>query len=199
MKHGLPNLPYAYDALEPAVDEKTMRIHHTKHHQGYINKYVAALDGTDLLELDVEAVLKQLDNVPKSKRQAVVNSGGGYFNHRLFWTILSPEKTDPSDELKKAIDRDFGSFESFKETFITAAKTQFGSGWGWLVVTPDNKLVVTSTQNQDTPFDVGTPILGIDVWEHAYYLNYQNRRPDYLESIFGIINWEQVSLNFKNA
>lgn len=199
MKHELPNLPYAYDALEPTVDEKTMRIHHTKHHQGYINKYLAALEGTDLLDLDVEDVLKNLDNVPKDKRQAVINSGGGYFNHRLFWTILSPEKTQASDALKKAIDRDFGSFDAFKESFLTAGKTQFGSGWAWLVVTPDKKLLVTSTQNQDTPFEDGTPILGIDVWEHAYYLNYQNRRPDYLTSIFDIINWEEVSKRFENA
>lgn len=199
MEHKLPELPYGYDALEPMIDEKTMRIHHTKHHQGYINKYVNALEGSALLDKDVEAVLSNIELVPKDKRQAVINSGGGYYNHRLFWEILTPGETDMSDDLEKAIKRDFGSFDNFKEEFMTAAKTQFGSGWAWLVVTPQKKLVVTSTANQDTPLDLGTPILGIDVWEHAYYLNYQNRRPDYVSNFFKIINWDKVSENFNNA
>jgi Fe-Mn family superoxide dismutase len=198
MEHVLPKLAYAYDALEPNIDAKTMEIHHTKHHQGYINKYVAALEGSDLLNKDVEEVLRNLDSVPSEKRQAVINNGGGYFNHRLFWTIMTPEKTDASDELKAAIDRDFGSFESFKETFETAAKTRFGSGWAFLVV-KDGKLAVTSTQNQDAPFAEGTPILALDVWEHAYYLNYQNRRPDYVSAFWNVVNWDQVSKNFKDA
>lgn len=198
MEHVLPKLAYAYDALEPNIDAKTMEIHHTKHHQGYINKYVAALDGSDLLNKDVEEVLRNLDAVPAEKRQAVINNGGGYFNHRLFWTILTPEKTDASDELKAAIDRDFGSFDAFKDQFETAAKTRFGSGWAFLVV-KDGKLVVTSTQNQDAPFAEGTPILALDVWEHAYYLNYQNRRPDYVSAFWNVVNWDQVSKNFKDA
>ncbi|MCF7926574.1 MAG: superoxide dismutase [Candidatus Izimaplasma sp.] len=199
MKHNLPKLPYDYDALEPVIDEQTMLIHHTKHHQGYINKYLNALEGSDLLDKDVEAVLRNLDDVPDKKRQAVINTGGGYYNHRLFWEILTPKDTELSKDLTHAIDRDFGSFDNFKKEFSTAAKTQFGSGWAWLVVTPEKNLKVTSTPNQDTPFSIGTPILGIDVWEHAYYLNYQNKRPDYIENFFKIINWEQVSKNFINA
>ena len=199
MEHKLPDLPYDYDALEPIIDERTMRIHHTKHHQGYINKYVNALEGSDLLDKDVKEVLSDLEQVPEAKRQAVINSGGGYYNHRLFWEILTPEETSMSDDLEEAIKRDFNSFDNFKEEFTTAAKTRFGSGWAWLVKTPEGKLVVTSTPNQDTPLDLGTPILGIDVWEHAYYLNYQNRRPDYVANFFKVINWEKVSDNFKNA
>jgi Fe-Mn family superoxide dismutase len=199
MKHDLPNLPYAYDALEPNIDELTMRIHHTKHHQGYINKYKAALEGHELLNNDVEFVLKNLDLVPAEKRQAVINSGGGYYNHRLFWKILSPEKTEMSAELKVALVESFGSLEAFMEKFNNAAATRFGSGWAWLVVDKKGKLLVTSTANQDTPFDLGTPILGLDVWEHAYYLNYQNRRPDYINNFWNIINWEQVSAYYKEA
>lgn len=199
MKHKLPELPYAYNALEPNIDELTMKIHHTKHHQGYINKYVAALEGSDLLNLDVEEVLRNLDNVKPEIRQAVINSGGGYFNHRLFWTILTPEKTSMSKELEKALLEAFGSFENFQKEFNAKAASRFGSGWAWLVVDQAGKLVVTSTANQDTPFDIGTPILGLDVWEHAYYLNYQNRRPDYISNFWNIINWDVVSELFKNA
>lgn len=199
MEHKLPKLPYAYNALEPHIDELTMTIHHTKHHQGYINKYLTALEGSELLEKDVEEVLRNLDAVPEAKRQAVINSGGGYYNHRLFWNILTPEKTTMSNELEQAVVEAFGSFDSFKEQFNNAAATRFGSGWAWLVVNKDNKLVVTSTANQDTPFDLGTPILGLDVWEHAYYLNYQNRRPDYIQNFWNIINWETVSTLFKKA
>lgn len=200
MAHKLPKLDFTYDALEPYIDTRTMEIHHTKHHQGYINKYVAALEGhAELLDKDVEDVLRNLDLVPEAKRQAVINNGGGYFNHRLFWTILTPNKTNASSELLDAINRDFGSFDNFKDVFAKAAATRFGSGWAWLVKTADGKLEVTSTANQDAPFAVGTPILGLDVWEHAYYLNYQNRRPDYIENFWNVVNWEQVSDNFKNA
>ncbi|MFO7968729.1 MAG: superoxide dismutase [Bacillota bacterium] len=194
MEHNLPKLTYNYKDLEPYIDELTMKIHHTKHHQGYINKYVNALEGMDdILEKDVEDVLKDLDAIPEEKLEAVINNGGGYYNHRLFWTILSPKKTEMSDKLKEAINRDFGSFENFKEIFSTNAKTQFGSGWAWLVVTKDKRLKVVSTANQLTPFELGDPILALDVWEHAYYLKYQNRRPDYIENFWNVVNWQQVS------
>ncbi|MFW5889126.1 MAG: superoxide dismutase [Bacillota bacterium] len=194
MKHNLPKLTYNYNDLEPYIDAKTMEIHHSKHHQGYINKYVTALEGMDdFLEKDVEDVLKDLEAIPEEKREAIINNGGGYFNHRLFWTILSPEKTEISDKLKAAIDRDFGSFENFKEIFSNKAKTQFGSGWAWLVVTSDKRLKVVSTANQLIPFEFGEPILTLDVWEHAYYLKYQNRRPDYIENFWNVVNWQQVS------
>lgn len=197
MKHNLPELAYAYDALEPYIDAKTMKIHHTKHHQGYINKYLKALEGhDDLLAKDVEDVLRSLETVPSEKRQAVINSGGGYFNHRLFWTILTPEKTEASKELLAAIDSSFGSMDEFKAEFNKAAATRFGSGWAWLVKKEDGTLSVVSTPNQDAPFAYGKPLLGLDVWEHAYYLNYQNRRPDYISNFWNVVNWEQVSKNF---
>ncbi len=193
LKHNLPELNFNYNDLEPYIDAKTMEIHHTKHHQGYITKYVNALEGSDLLEKDVEEVLKNLEDVPEDIVQGIVNNGGGYYNHRLFWTILTPKKTKPSDALSKAIERDFGSFETFKETFANAAKTQFGSGWAWLVVTEDKKLKVLSTPNQNAPFEFGQPILALDVWEHAYYLNYQNKRPEYVDNFWNVVNWDQVS------
>ena len=199
MKHILPDLSFKYNDLEPYIDGKTMEIHHTKHHQGYITKYVNALDGhDDLLDKDVEYVLKNLSLVPEKAKQAVINNGGGYYNHRLFWTILTPNKTDMSKELKEAIERDFGSVDSFKEKFSTAANTRFGSGWVWLIVDKNKKLQVVSTANQDTPFSEGQPILALDVWEHAYYLNYQNRRPDYVNNFWNVVNWEEVSKNFKS-
>lgn len=199
MEHNLPKLPYAYDALEPYIDEKTMTIHHTKHHQGYINKYKAALEGTDLLDKDVEEVLRNLDLVPEAKRQAVINSGGGYYNHRLFWEILTPEQTKGDEDFHNKMMDTFGSVEGFVEKFSKAAATRFGSGWAWLVVDKEGNLLVTSTANQDTPFDLGTPILGLDVWEHAYYLNYQNRRPDYIQNFWKIVNWKKVSELYKQA
>jgi Fe-Mn family superoxide dismutase len=200
MKHELPKLNYAYDALEPYIDAKTMEIHHTKHHNGYITKYVGALEGHALLEKDVEEVLRNLEEVPSEKRQAVINNGGGYFNHRLFWEILTPNSTKkPSGDLLKAIEDTFGSFEKFQEAFNNAAATRFGSGWAWLVVTSDKTLKVTSTANQDTPFNEGTPVLGLDVWEHAYYLNYQNKRPDYINAFWHVVNWEKVESLYKEA
>lgn len=200
MKHILPDLSFKYNALEPYIDEKTMEIHHTKHHQGYITKYVNALEGKEeLLSKDVEDVLKNIENVPQGIRQAVINNGGGYYNHRLFWEILTPEKTKMSSKLETAIAEAFGSFEKFKEEFSNAAATRFGSGWAWLLVDNSGKLHVTSTANQDTPFDKGTPIFALDVWEHAYYLNYQNRRPDYINNFWNVVNWDQVSKNFEKA
>lgn len=198
MKHVLPKLNYSYQALEPNIDALTMEIHYTKHHQGYITNYVNALEGNDkLLNKDVEDVLKNLESVPSAIRQAIINNGGGYYNHRLFWTILSPDKTEMSKALSRAIDQDFGSLEQMKEAFSKAAKTRFGSGWAWLIVDKSGHLKVTSTANQNTPFEEGQPILALDVWEHAYYLNYQNRRPEYVEKFWNIVNWTQVSEYYK--
>ncbi|MDD3712451.1 MAG: superoxide dismutase [Candidatus Izemoplasmatales bacterium] len=200
MKHILPELSFKYNALEPYIDAKTMEIHHTKHHQGYITKYVDALKNYEnLLEHDVEHILRNLNLIPENVRQAVINNGGGYYNHRLFWEILTPDKTEMSDKLNKAIVRDFGSVEKFKEDFSNAAATRFGSGWAWLVVNKDGKLIVTSTANQDAPFAIGNPIFALDVWEHAYYLNYQNRRPDYINNFWHVVNWKKVSENFEKS
>jgi Fe-Mn family superoxide dismutase len=199
MKHILPELSFKYNALEPYIDAKTMEIHHTKHHQGYISKYISALEGNeDLLNKDVEYILRNLKEVPESIRQSVINNGGGYYNHKLFWEILTPGKTSIINKLEKAINESFGSIEKFKEEFAIAAATRFGSGWAWLVVDKNKKLVITSTANQDTPFDKGTPIFALDVWEHAYYLNYQNRRPDYISNFWNVVNWKQVSKNYEN-
>lgn len=194
MAFELPALPYAFDALEPHFDARTMEIHHDKHHAGYTNKLNAALEGTDLAGKSIEEILGNLDAVPADKQTAVRNNGGGFANHSLFWQILSPAGGEASDALKSAIDSAFGSMDAFKEAFSTAAKTRFGSGWAWLVVESDGSLSVTSTPNQDTPLMEGkTPILGLDVWEHAYYLNYQNRRPDYVSAFWNIVNWAKVS------
>jgi|UniRef100_UPI0040491AEF superoxide dismutase, Fe-Mn family len=201
MSFELPNLPYAYDALAPHIDAKTMEIHHSKHHAGYTNNLNAAITGTDLEGKTIENILINLDKT----NAAVRNNGGGFYNHSLFWTILTPHFDGmPQGELAAAIDRDFGSFEAFKAKFSKAAATQFGSGWAWLCVMEGGKLEVCGTPNQDNPLMPGvgcggTPILGLDVWEHAYYLNYQNRRPDYIESFFKIINWEEVSRRFAVA
>lgn len=201
MKHELPPLNYAYDALEPYIDAQTMEIHHTRHHQAYITKYVDAVNKyPELASQPVEAVLRDVENVPKDIQGAVRNNGGGYFNHTLFWTILTPESgQSPEGALSEAINKDLGGFDAFKEAFSTAAATRFGSGWAWLVVTPDGTLKVTSTPNQDVPFNEGTPILGLDVWEHAYYLKYQNKRPDYISAFFNVINWRQVEANYQSA
>ena len=196
--YKLPDLPYAFDALEPHIDARTMEIHHDRHHQGYVNKANAALEGTDMADKPVEEVLKNIDNVPAEKKQAVINNGGGHANHSLFWTVMSPDGGgEPTGDLAAAIKSTFGSFNDFKEEFTNAAKTRFGSGWAWLVVNKSGDLEVLSTANQDNPYMDGlTPILGIDVWEHAYYLKYQNKRPDYISAFWNVINWDQVSKNY---
>lgn len=201
MAYELPELPYDYNALEPHFDAKTMEIHHTKHHQGYTNNVNAALEGHAFADLEIEEVLSRINEVPEGVKQAVINNGGGYANHKLFWTILSPNGGgNPDGAISEAIDSTFGSFDKFKEEFNKAAGTRFGSGWAWLSVDADGKLKVHSTANQDSPIMSGlTPVLGIDVWEHAYYLNYQNRRPDYISAFWNVVNWDQVNENFKNA
>ncbi len=195
MAFELPKLPYAYDALEPHIDARTMEIHHTKHHNGYTNNLNGAIEGTDLATKSIEDILTGLD----MNNAAVRNNGGGFYNHSLFWNILSPTGGGtPSGSLGDAITSAFGSYEEFKNKFSTAAGTRFGSGWAWLCVHKGGKLEICSTPNQDNPLmpNVGCggfPILGLDVWEHAYYLNYQNRRPDYINAFFSIINWQEVA------
>ena len=199
MAFELPSLPYAYDALEPHIDARTMEIHHTKHHQGYVTKVNAAIEGTPLESKSIEELVSDLNAVPEDKRGAVRNNGGGHANHSLFWTILRSGGGAPSGELAAAMDGELGGFDSFKEAFSNAAATRFGSGWAWLSVN-GGKLVVESTPNQDSPLMEGrTPILGLDVWEHAYYLNYQNRRPDYIAAFFNIINWDEVGRRYTAA
>jgi len=206
MAFTLPLLPYANNALEPHIDARTMEIHHDKHHAAYVNNANAALEGTEWANKNVEEVITHLEAIPDAKRTAVRNNAGGHANHSLFWTILSPKGGGkPSGALAEAINRDFGSFEALKEQFTKAATTRFGSGWAWLGAKADGKLCVCSTPNQDNPMMKGlvecpcTPILGLDVWEHAYYLNYQNRRPDYIASFWNIVNWEQVGKNYGKA
>jgi superoxide dismutase, Fe-Mn family len=202
MAHSLPDLPYAHDALEPHIDVQTMQIHHGKHHQAYITKLNGALEGhPELAEKSICDLMKGLSDVPDSIRGAVQNNGGGHWNHTLFWTVLSPEGGgEPTGELAEAINSTFGSLDGFKEQFANAAATRFGSGWAWLSVTADGGLVVESTANQDTPISDGrSPILGLDVWEHAYYLNYQNRRPDYIGAFWNVVNWGEVARRFGNA
>ena len=201
MAFELPQLNYAYDALEPHIDARTMEIHHSKHHNGYTTKLNTAISGTDQDGSDIVALLKSLD----VNNMAVRNNGGGYYNHCLFWDVMNPNnKQSLSGELEDAINTAFGSFENFKDEFSKAAATQFGSGWAWLCVHPGGKLEVCSTPNQDNPLMPGigcggTPVLGLDVWEHAYYLNYQNRRPDYIEAFFSVINWGEVAKRFDAA
>lgn len=194
MAYTLPDLPYDYDALEPHFDARTMEIHHSKHHAGYTSKVNAALEGTEFADKDIEDVLSNISALPTDKVQAVINNGGGYANHSLFWSILSPNGGgNPEGDLAKAIDDTFGSFDKFKEAFSNAAATRFGSGWAWLSVDADGNLNVHSTANQDSPIMEGmTPILGLDVWEHAYYLNYQNRRPDYISAFWNVVDWNKV-------
>jgi len=200
MAFTLPELSYAYDALEPHIDARTMEIHHTKHHQAYINKTNDAIAGSDLESKSVEAIVADLSAVPENIRGVIRNNGGGHANHSLFWTVLSPNGGgSPSGELAGAIDAELGGFDKFKDAFSTAAATRFGSGWGWLSV-DNGKLLVENTPNQDNPLTEGrTPILGIDVWEHAYYLNYQNRRPDYVAAFFNVINWDEVARRYAEA
>lgn len=200
MAFELPQLPYAYDALEPHIDARTMEIHHTKHHNAYTTNLNAAIEGTDLAGKTIENILLNLDLTNK----AVRNNGGGFYNHNLFWSIMSPNGGGaPKGALAEAIDRDFGSLDEFKAKFAKAAATQFGSGWAWLCVKEGGKLDICATANQDNPLMPeigcdGTPILGLDVWEHAYYLNYQNRRPDYIEAFFNVVNWTEVARLYAN-
>ena len=202
MAFTLPELPYAHDALEPHVDARTMEIHHGKHHAGYVSKLNAALEGhADLQAKSIEALLSDLSALPESVRGGVRNNGGGHANHTLFWQVMSPNGGGaPEGELAEAINAAFGSFDEFKAAFSTAAGTRFGSGWAWLVVNASGALEVTSTPNQDSPISEGkTPILGLDVWEHAYYLNYQNRRPDYVSAFWNVVNWAKVAELFAAA
>lgn len=196
MKFELPKLPYAYDALEPFIDARTMEIHYTKHHNAYVTGLNTALAKHPNLSLTLTEMLTDLTRVPEDIRTAVRNNGGGHYNHSLFWEVMKPGGSNkPQGKLLDALIKAFGSFDNFKDQFSTAAKTRFGSGWAWLVKT-EKGLIVTSTPNQDTPLNLGTPILGLDVWEHAYYLNYQNRRPDYVENFYKVINWDVVAKNF---
>lgn len=206
MTYTLPPLPYAYDALEPHIDSRTMEIHHTKHHQTYIDNANKALAGTEFEGLSVEELIQKLDQLPADKKGPLRNNAGGHANHSLFWTVLGQGKGgQPSGELLEAINSAFSSFEAFKEKFETAATTRFGSGWAWLVVR-GGKLEVVSTANQDNPLMgeaiagvSGTPILGVDVWEHAYYLNYQNKRADYLKAFWNVVNWDEVAQRYASA
>mgnify|MGYP001463703862 CR=1 FL=1 len=199
-KYELPPLPYAKDALEPHIDATTMEIHHDRHHATYVNNLNAALEGHDVGDKSVEELISDLNALPESIRTAVRNNGGGHANHSLFWQILSPNGGGaPTGEVAEAINAEFGSFDAFKEEFSNAAKGRFGSGWAWLVV-KDGKLAVTSTPNQDSPLMEGaTPILGLDVWEHAYYLKYQNKRPEYIEAFWNVVNWEEVNKRYLAA
>ncbi|OIO26707.1 superoxide dismutase [Candidatus Micrarchaeota archaeon CG1_02_55_22] len=196
----LPKLDYDYNALEPYIDEQTMRIHHTKHHQAYIDNYNKAVAGTPLEGKAVEEVLKDLDAVPEAIRTAVRNHGGGHANHSLFWKVMAPNAGgEPDGRLAETITKDFGSFAAFKEKFEAAAKTRFGSGWAWLVV-DKGKLAIESSANQDTPLSQGkTPLLGLDLWEHAHYLRYQNRRPDYITAWWNVVNWSEAAKRFEET
>ncbi|MDA0807984.1 MAG: superoxide dismutase [Planctomycetota bacterium] len=206
MAYSLPDLPYAHDALEPHIDARTMEIHHGKHHNAYVTNVNAATEGLDVPEC-IGALISDLSQVPEDKRGAVRNNGGGHANHSLFWKVMSPDGGGtPTGDLAAAIDSDLGGFDAFKDAFSKAAATRFGSGWAWLYVTADGRLAVGSTANQDSPLMGeavagigGKPILGLDVWEHAYYLNYQNRRPDYVAAFFNVVNWDEVARRFADA
>ena len=200
MAYELPPLPYDYNALEPHIDEQTMRIHHDKHHATYVTNVNAALEGlTDLQNLPIEQLLRQINQVPEAKRTAVRNSGGGHANHTMFWEIMGPNGGGaPTGALAQALDQTFGGFDAFKQQLVQAATTRFGSGWAWLTLDASGKLQIESTANQDSPYMEGrTPIMGVDVWEHAYYLKYQNRRPDYLAAWWNVINWDAVNKRFR--
>lgn len=201
MAHTLPALPYAYDALEPHIDALTMEIHHGKHHQTYVNNLNAALEGAGLsTDEPVESLVARLDQLPAAITAAVRNNGGGHANHSLFWTVMSPRGGAPDGALAQAIASDLGGLDAFREAFTKAALTRFGSGWAWLSVTPAGKLVVESSANQDSPLMHGnTPILGLDVWEHAYYLKYQNRRPEYIGAFYNVIDWSEVARRYAAA
>jgi Fe-Mn family superoxide dismutase len=200
MAYSVPDLPYAYDALEPHIDEATMRVHHDKHHQAYVDKANAALEGTEWADRDVEEVLKNLSSLPDDKQGPVRNNGGGHYNHSLFWQMLSPDGGgEPDGEIGSAIADAFGSFDAFKEQFKEAGIGQFGSGWAWLVH-DGTGLAIAKTPNQDSPISSGqTPLLGCDVWEHAYYLKYQNKRPDYIDAFWNVVNWDYVGQRLADA
>jgi len=206
MPYALPPLPYAYDALEPHFDSRTMEIHHTKHHQAYITNVNNALGDAGVAEMPVEQLIADIGSLPQAVQGAVRNNGGGHANHSLFWTVLTPEGGKPTGKVAQAIEDDLGGYEKFKDAFTKAAQTRFGSGWAWLTVGKDGKLLVESSANQDSPLmgqfagmSGGTPILGLDVWEHAYYLQYQNKRPDYIAAFFNIINWAEVERRYEEA
>ncbi|MED5525634.1 MAG: superoxide dismutase [Pseudomonadota bacterium] len=201
MAHQLPTLPYAYTALEPHIDALTMEIHHSRHHQAYVDKLNDALSGTGFAAMPVEQLLRHLSDLPDAKRQAVINNGGGHANHSLFWQVMSPEGGGaPKGRVADAIDKELGGFDAFKEAFTNAAVARFGSGWAWLSVTGDNKLVVENTLNQDSPLMHGhTPVLGLDVWEHAYYLKYQNKRPEYIQAFYQVVDWAEVEARYQAA
>ena len=206
MAYTLPALPYAYDALEPHFDARTMEIHHAKHHQTYITNLNAALADAGIENTDIDALIADIGSLPEGVRNAVRNNGGGHANHSLFWTVLTANRGTPEGALAEAIDRDLGGYAAFKEAFTKAAQTRFGSGWAWLTLSRDGKLLVESSPNQDNPLmgevaglSGGTPILGLDVWEHAYYLNYQNRRPDYIAAFFELIDWAEVARRYQAA
>ena len=200
MAYKLPELTYAYDALEPHIDARTMEIHHSKHHATYVANVNAALEGTEFADKDINELIANLDALPADKQTAVRNNGGGHANHTLFWEVIAPGGSNtPVGEVAAAIDAKFGSFDAFKEEFAKAATTRFGSGWAWLIVDGDS-VAITSTPNQDSPVMEGkTPILGLDVWEHAYYLNYQNRRPDYIGAFWNVVNWDVVEAKYQAA
>jgi Fe-Mn family superoxide dismutase len=198
MAFSVPDLPYPYDALEPHIDEATMRVHHDKHHQAYVDKANGALEGTEWADREVEDVLQNLSNLPQDKQAAVRNNAGGHYNHTLFWQMLSPDGGgEPGGELGAAIAEKFGSFDAFKEEFKNAGIARFGSGWAWLVKDSSGGLAVVSTPNQDSPISDGqTALLGCDVWEHAYYLKYQNKRPEYIDAFWNVVNWDYVAERF---
>ena len=201
MAYTLPPLAYAYDALEPNIDTQTMEIHHTKHHQTYINNINAAIEGTKWEKISVEELVSKVNDVPAELKNNVINNAGGHANHSLFWTVMSPQGGgEPIKQIAAAIDTDLGGFEQFKDAFTKAALSRFGSGWAWLSVTPDKKVVVESSPNQDSPLMHGNiPVLGLDVWEHAYYLKYQNRRPEYIAAFFNVVDWEEVNRRYLAA
>ena len=201
MAYSLPALPYAYDALEPNIDAKTMEIHHSKHHQTYINNINGAIAGTEWEKLSVEDLVAKVNEVPTDLKNMVINNAGGHANHSLFWTVMSPQGGgQPTGAVAKAIDEQLGGFDTFKEAFTKAAISRFGSGWAWLSVTPEHQLIVESSANQDSPLMHGhTPILGLDVWEHAYYLKYQNRRPEYINAFYNVVDWDEVNRRYHAA
>ena len=201
MAYSLPTLPYAYDALEPNIDAKTMEIHHSKHHQTYINNINGAIAGTEWEKLSVENLVAKVNEVPTHLKNMVINNAGGHANHSLFWTVMSPQGGgQPTGAVAKAIDEQLGGFDTFKEAFTKAAISRFGSGWAWLSVTPKHQLIVESSANQNSPLMYGhTPILGLDVWEHAYYLKYQNRRPEYINAFYNVVDWDEVSRRYHAA